>query len=128
MNLSRRCTCILLGVALALLPSLGAAAAPPLESYTAVSLDKNLPLPPLVVRYDPAKFSDISLIELGRLSTSQASAHAGFPLLLAVDYLQEALKRMTGRSLSLAGTDDPARGIILTTLSEAPAALKNNPD
>ena len=46
---------------------------------------------------------------------------------VSVEYLAEAIQRMTGRRPTIRSSEDLSRGIVLTTLAGAPQSLRNDP-
>ncbi|MAE64231.1 MAG: hypothetical protein CMJ18_08135 [Phycisphaeraceae bacterium] len=46
---------------------------------------------------------------------------------VSVEYLAEAIERMTGRRPTIRSSDDLSRGIVLTTIAGAPRSIRNDP-
>jgi len=95
--------------------------------FVAVPLDAALPLPQIVVQYDPASGAGFDWEKLSKLPYYQALSSPGHPVLSAVRYLREAVQRMTGKELPVAAGNDLSRGIVLTTLAGASPELKKDP-
>ena len=93
--------------------------------FIATMPDANFPLPEIVLQYDPAAKTGADWAKVGTLQWY--SSGPDVTLLRAAQYLQEGIKRMTGRELPVKSSNDLSRGIILTTLAEAPAEVRNNP-
>jgi len=49
------------------------------------------------------------------------------PAVEALRYLREAVRRMTGKELTLTGRHDASKGIVLMTLDEAPPEIRHDP-
>jgi len=65
--------------------------------------------------------------DLGGKVASKSPAHPNKPVAEAVRYLQEAVRRMTGKELPVTVSNDLSRGIVLTLLREAPDDIKKDP-
>ncbi len=116
------------GVAAWLLASmlwvLPAAAQPP-AVYTVTDPARSEPLAAITVQWDPESGTGFDWQQLRRLTTDNRTP--GNLVRLSVQYLQEAVEKMTGRSLEVRSGNDLSRGIVLTTYRGAPSALQRDP-
>lgn len=108
-----------------------AKAAPPQPTrapapFTVASPEAGFALPEIVLNYDPASKTGYDWARLSPMTYYQEIYEPQRPVLQAVRYLREAVKRMTGKELPVASKPDVSRGIVLTTLDIAPPDIKND--
>lgn len=100
---------------------------PPL-AFTVTSPEAGFTLPEIVLNYDPEKKIGYDWERLSKMTLYQEYYEQQRPVLQAVRYLREAVKKMTGTEVPVASKKDLSRGIVLTTLDIAPPDIKNDPE
>jgi len=88
-------------------------------------------IPPVIVFPDD-KATDLSVAfdydELSKTSQIQNRYEQINPALEAVRYLREGIFEMTGRKLPVIRSVDKSKGIVFTTLEQAPPDIQNSPE
>jgi hypothetical protein len=103
------------------LPALATAPA----TFTVTTPDANVPLPPVVLQYDAATKTGFNWDDIkGQNSDDRRPDNV---MRVAVEYLVEGVRRMTGRTLPVISSNDLSRGIVLTTIAGAPPELRDDP-
>jgi hypothetical protein len=97
-----------------------------LQSFVVTSPQQSTPLPTVVLQYDAASGTGWNWDTIKRLTTDDRRPDN--VMRVTVEYLVEAVQRMTGQTLPVASSNDLSHGIILTTLKGAPSALQNDPE
>ncbi|MBB4966353.1 hypothetical protein [Saccharothrix violaceirubra] len=96
------------------------------RAFTAVSPAPDFVLPSIVVQYDPARSTGIdwrttTSIPVTEYQTDRSKARD------AVVFVQEAVTKMTGRTLTVKNSADLSRGIVFTTIAGATPDIRDDP-
>ncbi|MHB9110831.1 MAG: beta-N-acetylhexosaminidase family protein [Armatimonadota bacterium] len=97
-------------------------AAPPVIPFIVTMPD--VALTEIVLQYDPAAKTGADWAKAGALQWHSSGPEV--TLLRSAQFLQEGIKKMTGKELPVKSTNDLSRGIVLTTLANAPAEVRND--
>ena len=81
--------------------------------------------PPIVLQHDPATGSGADWAKADSLLWYSSGDDVA--ILRAAIYLREGIAKMTGQTLPVVSTNDLSKGIVLTTLANAPAELRDDP-
>jgi len=94
--------------------------------FTAVRHDEKFALPPIVLQHDARSDAGYSWEKISARGYAYARKAPTAPAYFAVNYLREAVARMTGKELPVVSSNDLSRGIVLVLLGNAPDELKND--
>ena len=116
----------LLLVAALLAVAFALAAQPPAVVPFIATLPDAAPMTEIVLQYDKEAQTGADWAKAGTLQWY--SSGPDVTLLRAAEFLREGIKKMTGQALPVKSTNDLSRGIVLTTLANAPAEVRNDPN
>jgi len=127
---SSRSRVLLFSAILGLLLMVPAAQVSAAVPFVVTSPEKTF-IPPVIVFPDD-KATDPSVVfnydELSKTSQIQNRLEQINPSLEAVRYLREGIFKMTGQKLPVIRSADKSKGIVFTTLKQAPPDIQNDPE
>ncbi|MEU5697213.1 hypothetical protein [Actinosynnema sp. NPDC020468] len=121
----RRFAVLAAALLLAGLPAVGHARAGD-RAFTVVSDAPGFELPGIVVQRDPARGTGIDWKTTAGTTVAEYNTDRS-KVRDAVVFVQEAITKMTGRTLSVANSADLSHGLVFTTIAGATADIRDDP-